>query len=366
MALAAQANPEPQPTSQADARALQETKELRDLRESFSQVLDAVRDSWFGKPYQQIKAVDINGSLALAIKGSAMDTKIEQLTQGIVKSAGIKSGQALCTLEGTYFANGDHLYKVGGDMGTMQFQRIGERGFWYVRDANAYTTSIDSVGPNAPLSFMGWFADMISDIKNVYVAGSTFQVSKGKDATVGGKVAQSVVFNAPTAAYDPRKREQSASETFSFWKKGRLEVTFESATKQPIRMEYANIAQGIEATLTFTYDNNGRIRRVDIANRSKQWEGPGFVSATYNPDGMMTTIQGELNSSTHKIMFSLGTKWNTDKPASSLRSNPPAAATKLGREDFELRLAMMFAGNIGDLQSTGFNFMAPKVTPVRR
>jgi hypothetical protein len=81
---------------------------------------------------------------------------------------------------------------------------------------------------------------------------------------------------------------------------------------------------------------------------------------------MINAIAGELNSSTHKIMFSLGTKWNTDKPASSLRSNPPAAASKLGREDLELRLAMMFAGNIGDLQSSGFNFMAPKVAPPKR
>jgi hypothetical protein len=209
---------------------------------------------------------------------------------------------------------------------------------------------------------MGWFAEVISDIKEVYVKGTTFKVSKGKDTTVGGKVAKSIVFSAPTAAYDPKKREQAASETFSFWKKGRLEVAYEEATKQPLRMDYTNEAQGVEATMSFNYDADGRIKQVSISNRSKQWEGPGFVSATYGSNGRMSAVSGELSGPTHKVVFNLATSWNDNKDKSSLNA-APAATTKLGRDDFELRMAMLFAGNIGELQRAGFNLMAPKVSP---
>jgi hypothetical protein len=357
--------PSQKPVTQADNKALQETEELRTLRETFSQVLDAANASWFGRPYQQINSVDISGNIAIVLSGDVIDNKIEQLTQGAVRSAGAKSGQAFGTLQGTYFANGDHIYNVNGDFGVMRFWRTGEKGFWYIRDQNAYTTAIDMASPNAPVSFMGWFASVMSDIKEVYVKGSAFQVSKGKDATVNGKAAHTVIFNAPTAPYDPRKREQAASETFSFWKKGRLEIAYDDSGKQPLRMVYSNEAQGVDATLNFTYNTNGRVRQVTISNRSKQWEGPGFITASYNGEGMISAISGELTGSSHKISFNLGTTWNKDKKVSSIQAVVPPTAAKLGREDMELRLAMMFASNIGDLQRTGFNFMVPKVSPVR-
>ncbi|MDR1840757.1 MAG: hypothetical protein LBQ86_02415 [Holophagales bacterium] len=366
VALAAQTTTPPAPSGQsaaADNKALKESEELRNLREAFSQVLDAANASWFGKPYQQIKAVDLRGNLAIVLKGSAIDARIEQATQGAVRSAGVKNGEARCKLQGTYFANGDHLYDVTGDMGEMRFQRTGEKGYWYIKDQNAYTTNITLAPSDAPVSFMGWFASVMIDIKEVYVNGPTFKVSSGKGATIGGKAAKSVVFNAPTAPYDPKKREQAASETFSFWKKGRLEVFYDESTKQPLRMEFANAAQGIEATMSFEYDSNRRVRRVNINNKSKQWEGPGFVSATYNGEGAMTSIAGELTGSTHKVSFDLATTWSADKSQSSIQPAFPQllTASKLGREDMELRMAMMFAGNIGDMQRAGFNVMAPKI-----
>jgi hypothetical protein len=195
------------------------------------------------------------------------------------------------------------------------------------------------------------------------VKATTFKASAGADVTIGGKAAQSIVFNAPTAPYDPTKREQPASDTFGFWKKGRLEIVFDPATKQPLRMAFSNTAQGIEAVTNFTYDANGRIRQVVINNRSKQWEGPGFVRAIYGNDGMISAISGELRGQTHKITFDLKTTWNKDKTAASLQSVVPPIAAKLGREDMELRLAMMFASNVGDMQKMGFNFMMPKVSP---
>ena len=362
MALPAMAAPQeaqaPKPAPQQTAKASQEAAELRELREAFGEVLDTVRDSWFGKPYQKINAVDITGNLVLAVKGGAIDTKIEQLTQGAVKSPGVKSGQAFCTLKGTYFANGDHLYNVTGDLGAMRFQRQGDKGFWSILDQGVYTTAISSAPPNAPLSFMGWFADMVNDIREVYVKGPTFKVSKGKNSNT-------IVFEAPTAAYDPKKREQAASETFSFWKRGRMEVAYDATSKQPTRMDYSNVAQGVEATMSFTYDANGRVKQVAIANRSKQWEGPGFVSATYNADGMMTAIAGEITGASHKIMFNLLTAWNPGKPVSAIQSLP-GTARKIGGDEMKLQMAMLFAGNIGDLQRAGFNVMAPKVSPPKK
>jgi hypothetical protein len=128
-------------------------------------------------------------------------------------------------------------------------------------------------------------------------------------------------------------------------------------------MAFSNTAQGIEAVTNFTYDASGRIRQLVINNRSKQWEGPGFVRATYGNGGMISAISGELRGQTHKITFDLSTNWNKDKATASIQSVVPPIASKLGREDFELRLAMMFASNVGDMQKTGFNFMMPKVSP---
>ncbi|MCL1894410.1 MAG: hypothetical protein FWG02_09280 [Holophagaceae bacterium] len=348
-------------TTNTANRALQESEEIRALRLAFSDVLDTVNKSWFGEPYQQIRAVDLNGNLAILFSETALDEKITQLSQGAIRSPGVKSGQAFCALTGTYFANGDHLYNVSGDLGMMRFQRIGEKGFWFIRDQNVYTTSIDLAPPDAPLSFMGWFASVMTDIKTVYVDGPTFKVSEGKVTTIKGKEAKTVVFNAPTAPYDPLMREQAASDTFGFWKKGHLEASYDPDSKQPLRMAFSNVAQGIEASMDFDYNASGRIRQVTINNKSKQWEGPGFVRASYDADGMISAISGELTGKIYKIAFNLSTTWNKDKGSTSLQSIVPPIAQKLGREDMELRIAMMFASNIGELQRMGFNFMTPKL-----
>ena len=365
MSLAAQQNPTRPATRPAAApasQAAQNAEEIAAIKERFTEVLDAVNASWFGTSYQQIKAVDLNGTLAIYLSGNVIDDKIQQLTQGALKGLGTKTGQAICSLSGTYFANGDHLYNIIGDFGSMRFQRFGERGFWYIRDQNVYTTAITLAPPDGPVSFMGWFASVISDIKEVYIRGSAFSASKGSDTTVGGKTAHTIIFNSPTSAYDPSKREQPASDTFGFWKKGRMEVAYDPDSKQPLKMSYTNVAQGVEAGLEFSYNAEGRVRQVIITNRSKQWEGPGFVRARYGSNGMISAIAGELIGRTHKITFNLSTVWSKEKAPSSIQSAVPPIATKLGREDMELRLAMMFAGNIGDLQKMGFNFMMPKVS----
>jgi len=350
----------PQATAPKPATDTADKADKEDLREIFSVLLNKVNETWFGLAYRDIKAMDIHGTVALAIKGGALDTKIEQLTQGAVKSPGIAGGQALFKLDGTYFADGDHLYNMTGDLGQMRFQRIGEKGYWYIRDQGVYTTSVDSVPKDQPVSYMGWFASLMDDIKNVYVKGSTFKVSRGKEGKAGQRT---IVFDAPTAAYDPKKREQAASDTLSFWKKGHMEVTYDEAALRPLRMDYYNVAQGVEASMVFSYDQHGKIKIIDVSNRSKQWEGPGHITASYGSDGRLSHVSGELSGPTHKILFDAATTWSAQKEKSVLQSAIPMGATKLGREDLELRMAMMFAGNIGELQRAGFNFMMPKVAP---
>jgi hypothetical protein len=359
--LAAQAQ-QPKPAVPQAAEQKKDVSEQEQVRKAFEQVLNTVSETWFGSPYLQTKAMEINGTLVLAIKGGALDAKIEQIAKVPVKGAGVASGQAQMTLKGTYFANGDHHYEVEGDLGRLSFQRQGDKGYWCIKDEGIYTMSIDSMPKDAPTTYMGWFASLMSDIKEVYVKGSTFKASWGKDAAVQGKTARTVVFHAPTAAYDPKKREQAASDTFSFWKKGHMEVAYEESTKRPLRMEYSNAAQGVEATMSFVYDAAGKIKQIDISNRSKQWEGPGHISATYG-DGRLSRVSGELTGSTHKIIFNIETKWSSDKNAASIMVPPPNGERK-GREEMELRFAMRFAGNIGALQRSGFNVMAPKVTPI--
>jgi hypothetical protein len=356
---APQAQPKPA-APQAVPKQLQDSAEQNELKETFARVLSRVNETWFGSPYREARSMDISGTLVLAVKGGALDAKIEQLTGGAVKSPGVRSGQALCTLQGTYFANGDHLYNLSGDLGKIRFQRLGTKGYWYIEDQGVHTMSIDGMPMDAPRSYMGWFANLMSDIKGVYADGPTFKVSRGKDAKVSGRDARTIVFDAPTAAYDPKKREQSASDTLSFWKKGHMEVAYEEATMQPLRMEYSNAAQGVEATMSFSYDAQGKIKTIDISNKSKQWEGPGHITASYGGDGRLAAVAGELTSSTHKIIFDVTTAWSGDKEPPARRA-VPTSSKQLGREDLELRLAMMFAGNIGDLQRAGFNFMAPKV-----
>jgi len=350
----------PAPPQAAAPKPATDAADKEDLRETFSSLLNKVNENWFGLAYKDIKAMEIHGTVALAIKGGALDTKIEQLTQGAVKSPGIAGGQALFKLDGTYFANGDHLYNMTGDLGQMRFQRIREKGYWFIKDQGVYTTSVDSVPIDQPDSYMGWFASLMDDIRNVYVKGSTFKVSKGKEGKAGQKT---IVFDAPTAAYDPKKREQAASDTFSFWKKGHMEVTYDEAAMRPLRMDYYNVAQGVEASMTFSYDPHGKIKIIDVSNRSKQWEGPGHITASYGGDGRLSHVSGELSGPTHKILFNATTTWSAQKEQSALQSAIPMGATKLGREDLELRMAMMFAGNIGELQRAGFNFMMPKVAP---
>ena len=344
------------------AKALGKTAPVKDsleaqgVRQSFSQVLDAVSSNWFGEAYKHIKYVDLTGTLRVTLSASAINAKVDQLAQGQAKGSAVKEGRAEIQLKSTYFANTDFRSEMKGDFGSLLYTRVGNKGFLYSKDQNAYTTRVDLAPSDAPVSFMGWFQQVVNDIKAVYTKGTSFKASWGKEISVGGRTLQTVTFFAPTGAYDGKRREQALSETLGFWKHGRLDIAFDKATRLPYQMDFTNEKQGIRTRMELTYDAKNKLQVVALANRSRGFEGPGTLRVTYGPDGLPATIAGELNSQQKKIAFDLNTSWN--KGHKAIASVPPPSAIKKGREELETMLLVGAAGNIVELQRNGLNFRA--------
>lgn len=348
------------PSAPAKARIksppAKDSLEAQSVRESFSQVLDAVSTNWFGEAYKDIKYVDLNGTLRVTLSASAINAKVNELAQGQAKGNAVKEGRAEIHLKSTYFANTNFRSEMKGDFGSLLYTRVGNKGFLYSKDQNAYTTRVDLAPSDAPVSFMGWFQQVMNDIKAVYTKGTSFKASWGKEVAQGDRTLQTVTFFAPTGAYDGKRREQALSETLGFWKHGRLDVAFDKTTRLPYRMDFTNEQQGIRTRMELAYDTKNKIQVVTLANSSRGFEGPGTLRVTYGPDGLPSTINGELVSKEKKIAFDLNTSWN--KGHKAIASVPPPSATKKGREELETMLLVGAAGNIVELQRNGLNFRA--------
>ena len=324
-------------------------------RKTFQQVLEAVGSGWFGKPYQAINAVDLQGTMGITLTPQALNAKVDQLSQGEIKGELTKGGVVNLKLKGTYFANSDFRTELAGDFGTLLYTRVSNRGFLYSKEQNAYTTKVDPPPADAPLSYMGWFRQVLNDIKAVYVDGNTFKASMAKDDALGGKNFQTVTFVTPTSSYDPKKREQSLAESLGFWKRGRLEITFEKASKLPQRMLFSNEAQGVSTRMEFSYGGDGRLQSVNVDNQSRGAQGPASLRLTYGGDGLINHITGTLNSQRQNITFDMGLTWNKGKKTSSIISVPPPGAAKKGGDEMKTLLAVGLAGRILDLQRKGLN-----------
>lgn len=318
-------------------------------RKAFVQSLDAVNTSWFGAPYQGVKAVHLKGTLTITLSGAAVDAKVGDLSQGAVK-ANSKGGKADMTVDSTYFASGDYRTQLTGDFGNLLATRRGDRGFIYSKEQNAYTTRIDSAPSDAPLTFLAWFRQTLNEIQAVYVDAPTFK------ASVAGQEngMDHLVFDAPTRAWDPRKREQKMDDSLGFWKRGHLDVWVDTTTRQPQRMAFRNDEQGIQTRMEFAYAA-GKLQAISIANASRGFDGPGWVRVGYGPDGAMSTFSGELTSGGKKVAFNLGMTWSKTLEPTSILTVPPAGATKKGREELETGLLVKLAGQIMDLQHAGLN-----------
>ena len=319
-------------------------------RKAFVQSLDAVNDGWFGKPYQGVKAVQLKGNLSIAVTGAAVDRKVSGLSNNAVK-ANSKGGKVDVLVDSTYFASGDYRTQLTGDFGNLLATRRGDRGFIYSKEQNAYTTRIDRGPDDAPLTFLAWFRQTLDQIRAVYVDAPTFRASvAGQD---GGL--DHLVFDAPTKAWDPAKREQKLDDSLGFWKRGRLDVWVDKTTRQPQRLTFRNEEQGIQTRMDFSYGGDHKLQTITIANSSQGFDGPGWIRLNYGADGLMTNLAGELSSSGKKIGFDLGMTWSKDLQPTSIRTVPPAGATKKGREELETGLLVKLAGQIMDLQHAGLN-----------
>jgi len=360
-AAPAQGKSKPAAHAVKNAQSVKGSQEAQAARQVFKDVLGAVDAGWFGKSYQPMTSVDIQGHLGITLSAAAVNAKIEQATQGQVKGAATKGSSANLQLQGTYFANGDFKTTMEGTFGHLVWTRVGHRGFIYSKEQNAYTTRVDAPPADAPLSFMAWFRQTLNEIQAVYADGPTFKASMGAESSVGGRTMQSVVFHAPVSNYDPKKREQAIGDTLGFWKRGRVELLFDKATKLPYRMDYSNDSQGVATRMEFSYGPNNRLQSVNVINRSKGMEGPGSLRVGYGANGLMSNVAGDLNSQNKKISFDLNLAWNSNKKSGSIASVPPPTATKKGGDELETMLMVGLAGQIMELQRNGLNFMAPKL-----
>jgi hypothetical protein len=344
---AAKAPAKPTPEAEAARRALRET-------------LDAIDASWFGQAYQGISSVDMQGTLGISLSGALVNQKVDSLSQGAVKGNS-QGGQANLRVKGTYFANGDFKTDLAGDFGTILYTRRGTRGFIYSKEQNAYTTRVDLPPSDAPLTYMTWFRQTLNDIKAVYIDAPTFQASLGGEESLAGHTVQRLLFSAPTQGWDAKKREQSLAQSLGFWKRGKLEVSVDKETKQPVRLDFRNDEQGVHTRMDFTYSGN-RLASVNINNSSRGFEGPGWLRVGYGGDGRMSNVAGELASQDKKVSFAMDLTWSKSRTAADIAAIPPAGASKRGREDMETQLLVGLASKIFDLQRAGLNLRSVAIS----
>ncbi len=355
-APAKSAAPKAAPKTAAKAAAAPKvTPEAEAARRGLRETLDAIDASWFGQPYQGVSSVELQGTLGIALSGAAVNQKVDSLSQGAVKGNS-QGGQANLRVKGIYFANGDFKTDILGDFGTLLYTRRGNRGFLYSKEQNAYTTRVDLPPADAPLTYMSWFRQTLNDIKAVYIDAPTFKATLAGEETVEGRTLQRLVFNAPTGAWDAKKREQTMAQSLGFWKRGKLEVAVDKATKLPVRLEFRNDEQGVHTRLDFGYGDKGRLQSVNLTNSSRGFEGPGWLRVGYGSDGRMSNVAGELTGSADKrVSFAMDLAWSKTRSTNDLAAIPPAGATKRGREDMETQLALGLASKIFDLQRAGLN-----------
>jgi hypothetical protein len=250
---------------------------------------------------------------------------------------------------------------MAGDFGTLLYARRGDRGFLYSKEQNAYTTRVDLPASDAPLTYMAWFRQTLNDIKAVYLDGATFKPSLGGEDSVGGRVVQRIIFNAPTQPWDAKRREQSMAQSLGFWKRGHLVFLVDKVTHLPQRMDFRNDEQGVQTRMDFSYGQGNHLEAVNITNSSRGFEGPGWLRIGYGSNGQMSHVAGELSSQDKRVSFALDLTWSRAITANAIAAMPPAGATKRGREELETQLMIGLAGQIFDLQRHGLNLRSVAV-----
>lgn len=335
--------------AQAPKASTKENLQAQNVRETFLKVLDATDAAWFGQPYQGVNGLDLEGRLSITMSAAAANAKVAQATQGAVKGSATKSGRATLQMKGSYTAKGDFRTELAGDGGHLVYTRVGTRGYMYSKELNAFHNNVDRPPLEAPVTYMGWFRDLVLEVKKAYGDNKAYQVSFDKPE---GNL-QTLVYHISTGTYDPKKREQSLDDSLDFWKKGHLRVTFDKTTQLPVRAFFENVAQGVKATLNFQYGPNSRLSNVSIHNQSRGMEGPAGLRVSYGNDGLMRSIAGEMDAKVGRIAWDFTTSWSKDKKIAFMP--PPAGAGQKGKEDFQAMAFVNLAGQIMDLQRHGLN-----------
>jgi hypothetical protein len=145
------------------------------------------------------------------------------------------------------------------------------------------------------------------------------------------------------------------AESLGFWKRGKLEVVFDKASKLPQQMNYSNESQGVFTHMTFSYNPDKKLNNVTIANQSKGMEGPASLTLGYDGAGLINHLEGEMGFPQGTMRFDLGMAFAKGRKSSSIVTVPPPTATKKGREEMETLLLVNLAGKVLDLQRGGFN-----------
>ena len=338
------------------------TNSAEEARQRFLRTLDAIQDAWFGKPYQSITTARLKGNLRITLSGAVIDQKIDSVTQGQIQSKA-KSGNVALEVDSIYFANGDYQTTASGDLGNVIAQRRGNRGFIYSQDQGTYTTAIDKVSGDIPLTYLSWFRQCLNDLKAAYVDGKGFKATLVGEEGSGSRTVQRIRFESPTSKFDSRKREQLLTDTLGFWKRGILELVIDQNSQLPIRMEFQNPEQGVNTRVDFSYGPNKRLQAASFSNNSVGFQGPGYLRLGYNNQGHINYLSGELSSEGKSIDFELNIAWSQESPASVLTATPPMTAKKKGKEEFETGVLLGLAGHIFDLQKNGLNLRSIAVSP---
>ena len=326
--------------------------------QNLKRVLDKINDSWFGTAYTNINAVEIQGNLAITLKAADLNAKIRQQNYSDAEITPIvEDCKVDLKVKGTYFSNANFRMELSGGFGNLIYYRVGNKGFLYSREQNAWTSRVDLPPANAPSSFFVWFRQCIDEIQKTYLDRVNFQSSTKRETDS----TRTIAFVSNTARYNPNKREQTIDESLDFWKNGKVEVTFNKTTYQPQQMHYSNEDQGIYTDTTFHYNAEGRPGNFSIDNKSKNMSGPMSLHVNYDSSGLIDHISGKTTFSKGSMRFNMKLAFVKDRNVSSIITVPPPTATKKSREELEMLLLINAGVKVHKLQQIGLGIRGPKV-----
>jgi hypothetical protein len=337
----------------------EKTDDAQMANQHLRRMLDTINNSWFGNTYADINAVDIQGNLTINLKASDVNERIRRANKYDEKITPIVGDYKVnLKVTGTYFANANFRVELSGGFGNLIYYRVGNKGFLYSREQNAWTSRVEPPPSDAPSYFMVWFKQCMDEIQTTYLNRSIFKSSTGKETDR----IQTMTFASKTAHYNANKMEQTIDESLDFWKSGKVEITLDKATYQPQQMHYSNESQGIYTDTIFHYNANNKPSSLAIINKSKDMSGPMSINVNYNNNGLIDHISGKTTFGKGSIKFNLGLNFVKDRKVTSIITVPPPTATKKSREELEMLLLVNAGGKMRELQQVGLGMRGLKVT----